>query len=74
MKYRLTRPDLLDYALEGLITYRGVNSGRLDDDELDELEAHEKQIRQRIALIKEGHERNARAEEALTALQHGRAP
>ena len=48
MRHRLSRADILAYALEGALTRRGVMSGNLTDKEEDLLDKDIKEIELRI--------------------------
>ena len=51
-KYRLSKLDLLEYALSGAVTERGLQSGNMTDSEEERLDADIAEIEKRIKLVK----------------------
>lgn len=56
-KHKLSKLDLLEYALEGAVTRRGVQCGSLEEDEEDTLDNAIEEIERRIKLVKIAAER-----------------
>ena len=57
MRKTLSRMEVLQYALEGACTRRGIWSGAMDDYEEQELEDDIKELSRRIKLAKLAEER-----------------
>lgn len=51
-KHRLPKLDLLEYALSGAVTERGLQSGNMTDSEEESLDADIAEIEKRIKLVK----------------------
>ena len=49
---RLTKLDVLLYALEGACTYRGIHSGALSDAEAEQVDADIAERQRRVTLAK----------------------
>ncbi len=50
-RHKLPKLDLLDYALDGAVTRRGIGSGQMTDDEADDLDRDIAEIERRIKLV-----------------------
>lgn len=51
-RHRLSKLDLLQYALSGATTERGIFSGDMTEEEEDQLDRDIKEIERRIKLVK----------------------
>lgn len=51
-KHSLSKLDLLEYALSGAVTERGLQSGNMTDSEEERLDADIAEIEKRIKLVK----------------------
>ena len=58
-RHRLSKLDLLEYALSGAVTERGVQSGNMSDSEEEQLDADIAEIEKRIKLVKYAQARAA---------------
>lgn len=59
-RHQLSKADLLEYALDGATTRRGVQSGNLTEEEEDLLDSDIAEIERRIKLVKAAEERKRR--------------
>ncbi len=50
-RHKLSKLDLLDYALDGAVTRRGIGSGRMTEDEADDLNRDIAEIERRIKIV-----------------------
>lgn len=50
-RHRLSKLDLLDYALSGAVTERGLQLGNMTDKEEEQLDADIAEIERRIKLV-----------------------
>lgn len=53
MTYRLSKVDVLKFALEGAVTRRGVQMGSMDEEEEEELDKDIAELEKRLAKAKE---------------------
>ena len=60
-KHRLSKLDLLEYALSGAVTERGLQSGNMTDSEEERLDAVIAEIEKRIKLVKWAEMRSERS-------------
>lgn len=51
-KHRLSKLDLLEYALSGAVTERGLRSGGMDEEDEELLDKDIAEIEKRIKLVK----------------------
>jgi hypothetical protein len=58
--HKLSKLELLEYALEGVITRRGTQSGSLTETEKDLLDSDIAEIKRRIKLVKLAEGRRAK--------------
>lgn len=61
VKRKIARLTILEYALTGAITDRGVGSGYLTEDEMETLRKDIAEIERRIVIIKIANERKEKA-------------
>lgn len=59
MKHQLPKLALLQYALDGAITWRGLNSGNLEPEEENVLDKDIAEIRRRIKLVEAAERRKS---------------
>ena len=59
--YKLSKLDLLEYALSGAVTERGLQSGNMTDSEEEHLNSNIAEIEKRIKLIKLTERRRAKS-------------
>lgn len=59
-KHKLSKLDLLEYALDGATTRRGVQSGNLTEEEEDLLDGDIAEIERHIKLVKAAQQRAER--------------
>ena len=53
MGYRLSKVDVLKFALEGAVTRRGVQLGNMDEEEEEDLDKDIAELEKRLAKAKE---------------------
>ena len=63
-RHKLSKLDLLDYALDGAVTRRGLWSGQMTEDEADDLARDIAEIERRIKLTLIASHRKKAAQEA----------
>ena len=59
--YKLSKLDLLEYALSGAVTERGLQSGNMTDSEEEHLNSDIAEIEKRIKLVKLAEGRRAKS-------------
>lgn len=62
-RHQLSRLDLLEYALDGATTRRGVQSGNLTEEEEELLDKDIAEIERRIKLVKAAQQRAERGKQ-----------
>ncbi len=67
-RHRLSKLDLLEYALSGAVTERGLQSGNMSDSEEEQLDADIAEIEKRIKLVKYAQARAAGPEPVASTL------
>ena len=59
-RHKLPKLDLLEYALSGAVTERGLQSGNMTDSEKEHLDSDIAEIERRIKLVKLAAARRAK--------------
>lgn len=59
-RHKLPKLDLLEYALSGAVTERGLQSGNMTDSEEEHLDSDIAEIERRIKLVKLAAARRAK--------------
>ncbi len=59
-RHKLPKLDLLEYALSGAVTERGLQSGNMTDSEEEHLDSDIAEIKRRIKLVKLAAARRAK--------------
>ena len=59
-RHKLPKLDLLEYALSGAVTERGLRSGNMTDSEEEHLDSDIAEIKRRIKLVKLAAARRAK--------------